>query len=232
MPAFSASPFAALPEVAIPGKPAYLFGSLPVDTADMVMTITSVAITSNVATVIGTIQAGNVPAVGNLLSIQGTTTSSGAFNVTGVALASVSVTGPGVATLTFPLTHANVATTPDSGKGMVPIQEVAETLANGASVPVYVPAQEPTDFGLKAITSAVTFPTLPTAVTVILQSALYFNSPTSEWTQVGAVNAATVAGSTQTVGPMQTFNVAGGRFFRYFVEGLSGSGTVIAKVTP
>lgn len=232
MPAFSASPFATLPEVAIPGKPAYLFGSLPVTTADMVMTIASVAITSNVATVIGTIQAGNIPAVGNLISIQGTTTASGTFNVTGVALASVSVTGAGVATLTFALTHANVATTPDAGKGMVPIQEVAETLANGASVPVFVPSQEPVDNGLKAIVTSVTFPTLPTAVAVILQSALYFNSPNSEWTQVGSANAATVAASAQTLGPLQTFNVAGGRFFRFNVSGLSGSGTIIAKLVP
>ena len=232
MPAFSASPFTALPETAIPGKPAYFFGSLPVDTDDMRMTITNVALTSNVATVIGTILTGNKPAVGNLISIQGTTQASGAFNVTNVALTGVSVTGAGVATLTFALTHADVASHSDSGQGMVPIQETSETLANGQSVPIYVPSQEPNDNGVKTITTCVTFPALPTSVNVVLQSALNWNSPNSEWTQVGSVNVATVSGSTQTVGPMQVFSLQGGRFFRLSVSGLTGSGTIIAKMVP
>ena len=74
MPTYSNSAFAPLPEVAIPAKPAYFFGSLPVTTQDtQVMRISNVALTSNVATVVGTIFQGNIPAVGNFISIIGTT---------------------------------------------------------------------------------------------------------------------------------------------------------------
>lgn len=240
MPTMSTSGFAALPEVVLPGKPAYLYGSLAVDTQDTLIQVTNVALTSNVATITGYIRAGNIPVVGNLISIAGTQTASGAFNVSSVPLTGVTVDATtGVGTYTFALTHADVASAADAGQAIVPIQEVPETLANNTSIPVYVPSQEPNDMGEKSITTAVTFPTMPTAATVKLYSAINLpknlpGSTGSEWTPVGTV--ATVAGSAQTVGPLFTEDTSAnvsalaGRFFCLQVTGVSGSGSIVAKL--
>jgi len=240
MPTMNTSGFAPLPEVVLPGKPAYVYGSLATDTQDTLIQVTNVALTSNVATVTGTIRSGNIPVVGNLISIEGTATASGAFNVSSVALTGVSVTAStGIGTYTFALTHADVSSAPDAGQAIVPIQEVAETLAANTSVPIYVPSQEPNDMGEKSITTAVTFPTMPTAATVKLYSAINLpknlpGSAGSEWTLDGTV--ATVAGSAQTVGPLTTFDTSAlttalaGRFFCLQVTGITGSGTICAKI--
>ena len=229
-----------MPEVALPGKPAYLYGSFATDNQDTLIDISNVALTSDVATITGTIRYGNIPIVGNLISIQGTTAAGGAFNVSSVALTGVTVTAStGVGTFTFALTHADVTSVANSGQALVPIQEIGEAIANNTSVPIYVPSQEPNDMGEKSITTAVTFPTLPTAVTVKLYSAINLpknvpGSAGSEWTLVGTV--ATVAGSAQTVGPLTTFDTSAsttalaGRFFCLQATGLSGTGIIIAKI--
>src|ERR1700733_6143857 len=90
MPIYNTSGFPPLPEVAIPAKPAYFYGKLPVDTDDTYMRITSVAVSANVAIVQGIIFRGNVPTVGSQISIQGTTTSSGLFNVSSAIVTTVS----------------------------------------------------------------------------------------------------------------------------------------------
>jgi hypothetical protein len=231
MPAYINSPFAPLPEVAIPAKPAYFWGSLPVDTQDTAMRISSVSLTSNVASVTGTIFRGSIPVAGNLISIQGTTSNSGVFNVSSVAIASVTGTpSTGVYTLTFALTHANITATADSGMAVIPIAEVAEALTNSTSVAIYVPSNELRDLGERSITVATTFPSAPSAATVTLYSSIN-NDPTgTEWTEMGVV--ATVAGSVP--GPLVTLTVPAGRFFRLVNSGVSGgtSPTIISKMVP
>jgi hypothetical protein len=240
MTTMNTSAFAPLPEVVLPGKPAYLYGSMPWDTQDTLIQVTSVAISANVATVVGTIQWGNVPVAGNMISIQGTQTLSGAFNVSSIPLSSVSVVvATGVVTMTFPLVGTTTLTTADAGNALIPIAEVAETLAANTSVPVYVPSQEPNDMGSKSITTAVTFPTMPTAATVTLYSAINLpknlpGSAGSEWTSDGVV--ATVAGGAFTVGPLFTEDTGAntaalaGRFFCLRVTSVTGPGTIIAKL--
>ena len=240
MPTMNVSAFAPLPEVALPGKPAYLYGSFASDTQDTLLQVTNVALASNVATVSVYVIAGNIPIVGNLISIQGTQTASGAFNVSSVALTGVTInTSTGVGTVTFALTHADVLSTADAGQAIVPIQEVPETLAANTSVPAYVPSQEPNDCGEKSITTAITFPTMPTAATVKLYSAINLpknlpGSTGSEWTLVGTV--ATVSTSAQTVGPLYTEDTSAntaalaGRFFCLQVTGITGTGTITAKL--
>ena len=240
MPTMNVSAFAPLPIVALPGLPAYLYGSLATDTQDTLLQVTNVALTSNVATVSVYVRAGNIPVVGNLISIAGTQTSSGLFNVSSVALTGVTINATtGIGTVTFALTNANVTSVADSGQALVPIQEVPETLAANTSVPVYVPSQEPNDMGEKSITTAITFPTMPTAATVKLYSAVNLpknlpGSAGSEWTAVGTV--ATVAASAQTVGPLFTEDTSAntaalaGRFFCLQVTGVTGSGTITAKL--
>jgi len=232
MPNYNASAFAPLPEVAIPSKPAYFYGSLPTDADDTYIRISNVALTSNVATVTGTIYRGNIPVVGNFITISGTANNSGAFNVSQIALTGVSVTAStGVGTFTFALTHADVVSAAAAGMAIVPIAEVAETCANGTSVAIYVPSNELRDLGQKSITVATTFPSLPTAATVTLYTAIANNpqAAVSEWTSMGVV--ATVAGGTQTVGPLVTFATPAGRFFRVVASSVSGgTPTFICKM--
>ena len=225
-----------LPEVVVSGKPAYLFGALPTDTQDTLAQVTSVACASNVATIVCTIQQGNIPVVGNLITVQGTVTASGAYNVKQVAIASISGTAStGVYTITYACTTANLTTTADSGKAFVPIAETSETLAAVQSVAVYVPAQEPLNLGTKSITISTIYPTLPTAATVTLYTAVNNEgngiapgSAGSEWTAMGVVS--TVAGSAVTAGPLQTYTVPAGRFFCVVVSGITGSGKIICKL--
>ena len=238
MPLYNTSAFASLPEVAIPAKPAYFFGSLPTGTDDTYARVTNVVLTTNVATVTATIYRGNIPAVGSLITIQGTATNAGAFNVSGVPLTAVSGNAAtGVYSLSFALTHANVASTPDAGMALIPIAETAETCANGTSVAIYVPSNELRDLGQKSITVATTFPSLPTAATVTLYTAISNTDNPAEWTSMGVV--ATVAGGVVTVpasastnGGVTTFATPAGRFFRLVVSGVSGgtAPTLIAKM--
>ena len=241
MPTMNTTAFAPLPIVALPGTPTYLYGAFNPLTQDTLFQVTNVALTSNMATVTGYVRAGNIPIVGNLISIAGTTSTSGLFNVSSVALTGVIITAAtGIGTMTFALTHADVTSAADSGQAVIPIQEVPETLAANTSIPLYVPSQEPNDMGEKSITTAITFPTLPTAVTVKLYSAINLpkglpgTAAGAEWTSVGTV--ATVAASAQTVGPLFTEDTSAntaalaGRFFCLQATGLTGSGTIVAKL--
>jgi hypothetical protein len=233
MPLYDATGLGPLPVIAIPSQPAYFFGSFPRDTQDTQMRISTVAITSDVATVTGTIYQGNIPAVGNQISIRGTQTNSGVFNVTAATITGVTGTpSTGVYAITFALTNANVTAVADSGMAIMPIAEVPETCANGTSIAVYVPSNELRDLGEKSITVATTFPSLPTAVTVTLYAAINNNPQAAvpEWTSMGVV--AVVAGGVQTAGPLQTFSTPAGRFFRVVVSGVSGgsSPTIVAKM--
>lgn len=239
MPTMNTSAFAPLPEVVLPGKPAYIYGSLATDTQGTLLQVTNVAATGGTATVSVYVRAGNIPVVGNLISIAGTQTSSGLFNVSSAPLTNVTINATtGIGTVQFALV-GTVGSVADSGQALVPIQEVPETLAANTSVPVYVPSQEPNDMGEKSITTAVTFPTMPTAAVVKLYSAINLpinlpGSAGSEWTVVGTV--ATVAASAQTIGPLFTEDTSAntaalaGRFFCLQVTGVTGSGTITAKL--
>lgn len=235
MPYYNQSAFAPLPEVAIPAKPAYFFGTLPTGTDDTYIRISNVALTSNVATVTGTIYRGNIPVVGNDISIIGSTSTGGLFNVSQVQLTAVSVVAAtGVGTFSFALTHANVASAVDTGMAIIPIDETSEALANGSSVAIYVPSNELRDLGQKSITTSVVFPSLPTTATVTLFTAILNNGEEvaagGEWTSMGVV--ATVAGGAQTVGPLATFATPAGRFFRLTITGVTGgtSPSITAKM--
>jgi len=229
MPLYSTSAFAPLPEVAIPAKPAYFFGSLPTDTDDTYARVTNVAISSNVAIVRATIYRGNVPPVGSLISIQGTSTSGGIFNVSAAPITTVSGDlATGDYSFTFALAHADISAIDDAGMAIVPIAETPETVADGISVAVYVPSNELRDYGTRSITVATTFPSLPTAATVTLYTAI--NNNADEYTSMGVV--ATVAAGAQTVGPLVTFTTPAGRFFRLVASDVSGgtNPTIIAKM--
>src|ERR1700676_3832208 len=111
MPNYLNSAFAPLPEVAIPAVPAYFFGASSSNADDTYMRVSSVAITTNVATVVGTIFRGNVPTVGDEISIIGTTSNAGIFNVQSAIITAVSgVQSTGVYSISFALVNANIGT--------------------------------------------------------------------------------------------------------------------------
>lgn len=122
----------------LPGVVGYSFGSFDTHNPGARMQVTSVAITSNVATLAVTLLEGPIPVVSTLsaplITVRGTQAASGLFNVTNVALASVSLDSiTGIGTVTFALTNANIATTADAGTALAPAPIVFETLPTSAT---------------------------------------------------------------------------------------------------
>lgn len=228
--------------VAISGRPAYFYGSLNEELQDMMAQVTSVACASNVATIGITIQTGNVPVVGQLIWVQGTASASGAYNVSGVTIASVTAVSAslGTYTLTYACTTANLTTTADAGKAIVPVQEVAETVAANTSVAIYVPSQEPVDNGQRTITVSCTFPTIQAttgAATIKIYTAeqnitgALPGATGSEWTLMGTTGVVgTLAGGSATVSGLVTFTTPAGRWFCLQTTGVTGTNSVIAKM--
>lgn len=147
MPAYSSSPVAPVP-LALGGTPAYAWGSLKTDVSPTRMLIDHVAITTNVATLNVTVVEGNIPAVGDSITVTGTTTQAGAFNVT-AALTGVTINATtGIGTVTFALTHADVATTANAGIAYVQYAPVFETVSlNSVSQAIALVASSP-DIGI------------------------------------------------------------------------------------
>lgn len=226
---------------AVSGTPSYFYGSIADNQQDMQAQITSVACASNVATIAITIQTGNIPIVGNLIWVTGTVTASGAYNVSGVAIASVTAVSAsaGTYTITYPCTTANLTTTADAGKALVPVQEVAEAVAANTSVAIYVPSGEPQDNGQRTITVACTFPTIQATTgaatikiyTAIQNTGLLPGATGSEWTLMGTTGVVgTLAGGSATVSGLVTFTTPAGRWFCLQTTGVTGTNTIIAKM--
>ncbi len=227
--------------VAVSGTPIYFYGSLNQTQQDMLAQVTSVACTSNVATIGVTIQQGNIPIVGNLIWVSGTTNASGAYNVSGVALTGVTAVSAaaGTYTLTYACTTADLSTAAAAGKAVVPVQEVAEAVAQNTSCAIYVPSQEPKDLGARSITVSVTFPVINAstgAAVVTLYTAIHNNGSLpgatgSEWTVMGTTGiVGTLAAGAATVKGLFTFTTPAGRWFCLQTTAVTGTNTVIAKM--
>jgi hypothetical protein len=224
MTAYNKSPFAPQPKLLYAGVPEYLFGSWPQDKSPTQMYVTSVAVASDVATLGVTVFGGDPPAVGSLISVQGTQSAGGEFNVTNVALTGVTLNSAGVGTVTFALTAANLATTADAGVAIVPQPVTMEAIAAQASIPV---AMSNNSFGGdldRTVTAQAIFGTLPTAVTVSLQGAMF--NEDSAYETVGTV--ATVAGSAVTANGLTV--IAKYQFYRVLISGLTGTGTIAVPI--
>jgi len=141
MPLFSASPFAVI-RLCNPHTPEYVWGTYNDKISPTLIYVTNVALTTNVATLTVAVYSGNIPAVGSFITVTGTQTSSGVFNVTNVALTGVTINATtGIGTVTFALTNANISSTPDAGVAEVPTPVVREAVTVGtASVPVALPS--------------------------------------------------------------------------------------------
>ena len=133
MPPFNDSGFLAQPPLLSPGAPGYSLGSFDDHQATAKFLINNVAIATDVATITGVLVEGNIPAAGQLISIRGCPLSE--FNVTDVALASVTITASsGIGTMTFALTHADVTSVAAAAVGLIQVAEIPEIVPSGSSV--------------------------------------------------------------------------------------------------
>jgi hypothetical protein len=228
MPAYVNGPAAFNPaQLVQKGVPCYLWGSLNLHQGDTVMLVNNVALTSNVATLTVQITAGEIPVTGALISVRQTASTSGLFNVNRVKLTGVTITAStGAGTVTFALTHADVASAADAGSAIVEVPEVGEAVAAGASVACIFDA--PHGSSQFTVTTAITFGTLPTAANIVLQRAVHNND--AEFTTIG--NAAVISGTVYTTGPVAEFTLERAYFYRFLTSGLTlGSGAgIVAKI--
>lgn len=188
------------------------------------MYVTSVALATNVATVDVAAFEGNLPVVGTLITITGTSQAAGAFNVTNAVVTAVSFNAAGVGTVTFALTGANLATTIDGGTLTFFPAIIGETIVAGSSM-----AGTPSSCEGRTNSYAVEvyFPTIPTAATVSFQGALA-NDDASFIDITSPI--ATVAGGAVTA-MANPFIQTNFPFVRFHISGLTGTGTIAAVLT-
>lgn len=223
MPAYIVSPLDGIPPMLLPGIPGYFFGSLPSGpTARML--VTSVTIAGDVATLGVEMVEGNIPAVGSLISVRGTQTASGAANVSNVALSAVSINAQtGVGTVSFALSHADVATDSSptaAGEASVPIPETAEAMGDDTSLQFAMESAAGLPNNSRDLIWEIDTPSAPSSFSAALQVAI-----TDEDSEYTTIDTATAVGSRQVAGVR-------GDFLRVKLSSVEGGTdpTVIAKV--
>lgn len=234
-------PFKTVKRIGTQTEPNYLFGDFDTKTQPFLFSVTSVAITSNVATVTGTLRSGggaspnNVPVVGAKMGVRGTTTNSGAFNVDPATVTGVTFTAStGAVSVTFALTHANVSTTTDTGDLVIDPAESFDLVASGsASAPaalIFTPDESDNSRCLYA--HAKWTGTSPSAATVVLQVANVDNDADYDTVQnlygcsstaviAASSSLATIAGSAVTQSGAQ-YSFIAGKFIRAKVTSMTG----------
>lgn len=230
MPAYIKSPFKPSPILLVAGKPEYLWGAFNDRTGPTTGLVISDAINAgNTVTVVFQVTGGNIPVVGALVTIVGAANASGNINVTNASIIGVTSTPAGVVTIQFQIqtpsgTQLLLA---DSGQVIIPQPETSEALANGASVPVAVPFQNPQMDQGRSITAVVSLPSLPTTATITLQQSVQDNDV--EYADIATV--VSVAGGVSTGGQV-TAEKTLGRFYRFNTTGVTGGTlpSIIGKI--
>lgn len=130
MPAFITLPPGISPRSMLTeGLPGYSAGSYAIGISPTLMFVTTVAVATNVVTLGVQMQSGNIPATGQLITVQGTVKGGTAVNVTRKALTGVTIAAStGAGTVTYAATTADVATIADGGQAYVEVPEVGEAL--------------------------------------------------------------------------------------------------------
>ena len=172
MPVYSTNPFGAPPETLQPGQPGYAFGSFNANAPTTKMIVSKTASTGGTATVTVQVVEGNIPIVGALITIRGTSQGAGVFNVTNASITAVSITATtGQGTIQFALA-GTVASSGDAGIALVPTPEVGEFLAVQASKAFAVPYATGFNDNERSITWQLNYPSAPAVVSVSLQGSL------------------------------------------------------------
>jgi hypothetical protein len=221
------SPFKPSPVLLVSGTNQYLYGSWNSNTGPTQGSIISDSAVTTTATVTFRILSGNVPVTGALITVVGASRSAN-LNVTNATILTVSAAAnpdAGVYTVTYAITSTSLAVGFDGGQVIIPQPEIGETLVNGSSAPVAMPFQNAQMNQGKALVVVVSFPTVPTAAVITLQSALF--DIDSEYANVATV--VSVAGGVVTGGQVIVDDQAD-RFYRLNTSGLTGSGTIVGKI--
>ena len=224
MPVYQTTPFKQSPTLLTPGMPEYVWGSFNDKTGPTFGYVISDSAVTTTGTLTFRIASGNIPIVGALITVVGTSNASGNFNVTNATILTVTCTDAGICTVTYAITSSSVAAgTADSGEVLIPQTEVGEALTAVSSVPVVMPYGNATFNANQGLTVVVSFPSLPTSVIVSLQQAI--KDIDSEYATVAVV--ATVSGGAVTSqGSQITVDPTLGRFFRL------QNGTVVGGTLP
>ena len=220
------SPFKPSPTLLITGKPFYGYGSYNDRTGPTLGRLISDSGVTTVGTAVFQIVSGNAPIAGALVTIVGAANSAN-FNVTNAVILSASTNmDTGVSTITFTITSTTQGTLADNGIVQIPQPEIGETVVAGSSIPCAGSFSTANPDQKRGVTAVVSFPVLPVAALVVLQQAV--QDIDSEYATINTV--ATVAGSAVTTGPQITVDPVLGRFFRFNISGVSGVGTIVAKL--
>lgn len=227
MPAYQAVPQNKQVQLAVSGLTAYLLGSHNRLVAATSMTVTSVQLIGTTATIGVIVKEGNVPTVGQLVSITGAVPSY--FNVSNSAITAVSSAATpdaGVYTIQFTLVNSNTTQISSPGLAVAPQIEISETLFSGASAQLCIQSNTGPQNGRSIRFDVSTTGTVGAAV-VKAQSADY--DIDSEYQDLGTILSITGGVSS---GGSATFVDVLERFVRFNVTAVAGntSGKIIGKV--
>jgi hypothetical protein len=242
------SPFKPTPQLAVAGLPAYLLGSFNDKTGPTFGYVQSNSAVTTTATLVFRIVSGNIPAVGALITVVGCGNSVN-FNVTNVAIATVSCTDAGICTVTYTIVSTTQSSTPDGGQVVIPQPEVGETVSGSTytSVPVAIPFNNPQMQEGKSLTATLNLPSGGTlsGIVAVLQGADF--DIDSEYKTIHTFAAVTGAGTSETfqtgsdvVAPSATpgnitanpggANIVNYRFLRFKFTSITGSGLAVGKI--
>lgn len=225
MPAYQQTPFKNPPALLVSGTPTYLWGSFDDRSSPTFGYIITDAGVTTTATVVFQIVSGNVPLVGDKVTVRGAANSAN-FNVTNATVLSVSCTDAGVCTITYAISSTTQGATADGGQVEIVRSEIGETAVNGASVPAAAPFNNPNMQQGRTVTATVTFPTPPTTAQVYLQGAQF--DIDAEYEDLGLVNG---IGSFGVTGPSLHVADLAFRFYRFRSAFVTGVGTIVAKLS-
>ena len=213
---------------AVPGNPVYLWGSYNDNVAATQMVITKIVAASGTATLTVTVIEGQIPIVGQLISVAGLQAPLDSFNVTNAKITAVSaaaVPDVGVFTVSF-ASGASASTQAANGSAVAQQIEVGELIVAKSSCACAIQSNVNPANG-KSVRFDVTFPTAVGSVTVVAQSAVL--DIDSEYSDLGTV-AQMTGGSVS--GQSAIFTDIMANFVRLDLRALAGSGgKVIGKVT-
>ena len=166
MPQYTNNPFTPI-QLMQKNVPCYLLGMRNLKQGDTLMRVSKVVGSGSTATLTVQVYAGEIPLVGARVSVQQLANT--AFNVSRAPLTAVSINATtGAGTISFASATA-LSTTPDFGTADVEVPEVGETLNNGVTAPA---ALQNLELDYVILGAFVSFPTLPTAVTITLEGAI------------------------------------------------------------
>jgi len=192
------------------------------------MNITAIVAASGTATLTVTVIEGQIPVVGQLLTVTGLQAPLDSFNVVNAKITAVSAAATpdvGVFTVSF-ASGASASTQPAYARAMAQQIETGELIVAKSSVAIAIQSNVNPANG-KSVRFDVSFPTLSGSVTAVAQSAVL--DIDSEYQDLGTIGSMTggVASGGSTI-----FTGIMANFVRVDLRSLAGSGgKIIAKVT-